>query len=215
MIEGFDTVACGGTHCGSTGQVGLVKIRRWEKVRLGVRVEFYCGRRALIDYRWKNSMMIEMSNALTIKDDELDVALQRLTQENKELRSELNKFKKDMLAARAQQLVAEARPVGSTRATIEEFKDLTVDDCRVLANAVVANPGVVALFGSTADRPTIVAARSKEVDLPLKSVLSGVRDETGGKGGGSDVFFTITYKDVEAMRKGVGIAIEKIEKKMA
>lgn len=32
-IDGFDVDPCGGTHVRSTGQVGLVKIIRWDKIR--------------------------------------------------------------------------------------------------------------------------------------------------------------------------------------
>src|SRR5206468_4241009 len=43
VIEDWDTSACGGTHCTRTGEIGPVKVRRWEKLRGGTRVEFLCG----------------------------------------------------------------------------------------------------------------------------------------------------------------------------
>ncbi len=46
-IEGLDRSACGGTHVSSTGQIGLVLLRRTEKIRQSLRLEFLCGGRAL------------------------------------------------------------------------------------------------------------------------------------------------------------------------
>src|SRR5262249_31153065 len=46
-IEGLDRSACGGTHVRATGEIGPVLIRKLDRVRSVVRVEFLCGLRAL------------------------------------------------------------------------------------------------------------------------------------------------------------------------
>ena len=46
-IAGLDRSACGGTHVASTGQIGLILLRRTEKIRQSLRLEFLCGSRAL------------------------------------------------------------------------------------------------------------------------------------------------------------------------
>ena len=42
-IQGLDRIACGGTHVRLTGEIGPILIRRLEKIRNTVRVEFLCG----------------------------------------------------------------------------------------------------------------------------------------------------------------------------
>jgi alanyl-tRNA synthetase len=53
-IEALDRNACGGTHVRATGEVGPILLRKLERVRQTVRVEFLCGgravRRARADY---------------------------------------------------------------------------------------------------------------------------------------------------------------------
>ena len=46
-VRDFDLNACGGTHVRSTGQIGCILLRKTEKVKQGVRVEFVCGLRAV------------------------------------------------------------------------------------------------------------------------------------------------------------------------
>ncbi len=50
-IRDFDLNACGGTHVRSTGQIGGILLRKTEKVKQGVRVEFVCGLRAVATAR--------------------------------------------------------------------------------------------------------------------------------------------------------------------
>ncbi|MDT7605183.1 MAG: alanyl-tRNA synthetase, partial [Acidobacteriota bacterium] len=53
-IEGFDFSPCGGTHAASTGEVGCVVARQWERAKGLVRVTFAAGVRALEDYARAN-----------------------------------------------------------------------------------------------------------------------------------------------------------------
>src|SRR5262249_12040550 len=46
-IVGLDRSACGGTHVRATGEIGSILIRRAERVKQSVRVEFLCGSRAV------------------------------------------------------------------------------------------------------------------------------------------------------------------------
>ncbi|MCX7602771.1 MAG: alanyl-tRNA editing protein, partial [Bryobacteraceae bacterium] len=46
-IEGVDRSACGGTHVRSTGQIGVILLRKTEKIRGMTRVGFLCGGRAV------------------------------------------------------------------------------------------------------------------------------------------------------------------------
>jgi alanyl-tRNA synthetase len=46
-VRGVDLGACGGTHVKTTGQIGNIQLRKVEKVKNGIRVEFVCGARAL------------------------------------------------------------------------------------------------------------------------------------------------------------------------
>lgn len=73
-----DRSACGGTHVRSTGEIGPIVLRRWERTKGQIRVEFLAGRRAIDDYRWKHALITEWSGRLTVGERDLHGALDKL-----------------------------------------------------------------------------------------------------------------------------------------
>jgi len=69
-IEGFDTEACGGTHCDRTGQVGPIKVLRAERIQDGVeRLEFVAGEAALRYYRGREDALSRIAAEVRAPDD--------------------------------------------------------------------------------------------------------------------------------------------------
>ena len=64
-FQDFDLTACGGTHVRSTGEIGCVLLRKVEKVKQGVRVEFVCGQRAVALARRDYAALAESAGLLS------------------------------------------------------------------------------------------------------------------------------------------------------
>jgi len=47
-IENYDFSPCGGTHPSTTGEIGLIKVKKFEKYKKGIRIEFICGLKAIL-----------------------------------------------------------------------------------------------------------------------------------------------------------------------
>ncbi len=99
-IEGVDACACCAPHVNYSGEIGLIKLLGFEKLRGGVRIELKAGKRALCDYNEKYSNVLKISNALCVKQNEAAVAVERLTEQIGELKFELTGLKKQMLDQR-------------------------------------------------------------------------------------------------------------------
>jgi len=70
-IKEFDYSPCGGTHCSRTGEIGIVKIRRFENYKGGTRVHFLCGLRALKDYQEKSTILKQIGESLSAGETDL------------------------------------------------------------------------------------------------------------------------------------------------
>lgn len=92
-IDGIDFSPCAGTHLSNTGEIGIIKIRKWKKYKGNIRVEFVCGNRALDDYTWKNRDMNEIAILLSSKDTDVVDKVKLLFDQKKELEKQLRKAK--------------------------------------------------------------------------------------------------------------------------
>jgi alanyl-tRNA synthetase len=78
-IEGWDVEACGGTHCSSTGEIGLIKITKSERVQDGVeRLEFVAGEAAVDYVEHQESILNEAVSQLETGNEKLIEAIANL-----------------------------------------------------------------------------------------------------------------------------------------
>lgn len=92
-IDDIDFSPCSGTHLSYTGEIGMIKIRKWKKYKGNIRVEFVCGNRALEDYSWKNKHINEIALLLSSKDKDVVEKVKLLYNQKKDLEKELRKLK--------------------------------------------------------------------------------------------------------------------------
>jgi len=187
-VKDFDFSACSGTHCESAGQVGIVKIVRWERIRGDVRVEFLCGWRALRDYRWKNEMVNRVAASLTVAGRDLEGACGRLRQENADQEKKIKDLLEKVLGHEAETLVEATAPRGSMRVITSVIPGRTPGELRVLASRVVEHPSCVALLATCTDRTHLVFARSRDLTQDMRSLMAEATGRIQGKGGGSPEF---------------------------
>jgi alanyl-tRNA synthetase len=196
-IADFDLSACGGTHVGSSGQIGSILLRKTEKVRQGTRVEFVCGGRAVRMARRDYGALSEAASLFSAKLWDVPEQIRKSVEESKLLR----KQKDDALDELAEHMALAAlhsQPASNGRKIIvRAFPDRDVNFAKLFAQKVTrtATPAI-ALVASTMNPPGIVFAQTPAqtstpalgaaVDMGalLKQVLASV----GGRGGGNHDF---------------------------
>jgi alanyl-tRNA synthetase len=184
QVEGFDWSPCGGTHVARTGQIGLVKIVKTERMSDGTRVEFRCGWRALADFRGKHQMISQVAGALSVSYGELDQAVSRMQAESKDLRKRLAEAEGKLLMYEAAELDAAAQDRGEFRLIARAWADREALHLRTLAKKLAGKPKTVALLGSSGAQPMFVFARSSDLAFDLVPLVRGAIERIGGKGGG-------------------------------
>jgi alanyl-tRNA synthetase len=185
-VEAFDRSACGGTHVRATAEVGPVLIRRWERHKGGVRVEFLCGWRAIRDYGRLRGLVREVTARLTTGEADVADAVRRLQDRVRDLERDLQATRDALLGYEAERLVeaAGAPPEpGGPRIVAAALADRSVAEVRALARLITSQPGRVAVLVSAPDRRVLVA-RSADVDLDAAAALQAAVGAFGGRGGG-------------------------------
>jgi len=186
-IEDFDYNGCGGTHVRNTGEVGPIKIRRWEKIRSDTRVEFVCGWRALADYARKNETINAVAAGLSVNEREVADAVDRLQSEIVAVRRALRDAREQLLQYEAAELAAGATVAAGGHFSViaRVFRDRPFDEVRWLAGQLTAAPGRIALLGLAGETAQLIFARSDGLTQDMNKLLKDALPLVDGRGGGN------------------------------
>ena len=189
-IEQFDLSACGGTHVGRTGGIGVIAVAGWERFKGGQRIEFVCGGRALSAFRSLRDAVGAGVRLLSVLPEELAGSIERLQAEVKEQKRATIALQNDLARYRAEEIAASAEPVRLRPDTPADYRlvaravDADANGLKALAAAVTAAPGFVVVLVSTSTPALAVVARSRDVDVSAQKVLATLIATFGGRGGG-------------------------------
>ena len=196
-IENTDRSACGGTHVRATGEIGPVAIRRIEKSKKFIRVEFLCGWRALARARADFDALTAMATALTTSADELPALVTAQASALRESEGGRRKLGDDVARFRLRELHAITTPdsVGVRRLSA---RAVSMDELRSLAQAAAALP-LTLFVGTVATPPTIAFASSEDTGINAGAVLKAALASHNGRGGGSPRVAQGTVENASAL----------------
>jgi alanyl-tRNA synthetase len=190
-IPDFDRSACGGTHVGATGEIGLIKLTRSERRSSETRVEFLCGGRALADYQAKNTLVMGLAQEFTVGHWELDELVHRLAGDLKETRRVLRRTRDELLDAEASALWHQATKLGDVRVVRAHLTGRAMDDLKHLAQRLTGRHKTVALLateGEAGEKSYFTFARSDDLDANMGTLVREACELIGGRGGGRPAF---------------------------
>ena len=184
-IRDLDRSACGGTHVRSTGEIGPILIRKSERVKQNVRIEFLCGTRAVRRARADHDLLARLAGQFSAAPDELPALVDAQRAELKEAAAARREMEENLAALRSRDLYAASMPDGSgLRSIVVREEKGPIDRLRPLAQAVAAMPRALFL-GWTADPPALVVAVSADSGLDAGRMLKSALEQVGGRGGGN------------------------------
>lgn len=183
-ISDFDLTACGGTHVRATGQIGSILLRKAEKVKQGVRVEFVCGLRAVNTARRDYTVLTEAAALYSSHIYDVPEQIRKSQAESKAAGKAQHKLLEELAELSAERLLAQT--AGSPQLITQFFPERDALFIKLLAQKLTAGKSaVIALLGAGAGQPTMVFAQSPGQKSNMGQRMKDAMAQLGGRGGGS------------------------------
>jgi alanyl-tRNA synthetase len=185
-IENFDLNACGGTHVRSTGQIGAILLRKTEKVRQGVRVEFVCGLHAVAAARRDFSTLTEAAAVFSTHIYEVPQQSRKALDEVKTAQKATSKLLEEVAGLQAAQYLQSARVLASgVKLVVEFLAERELAFLKMLAQKITRADRAVALLACGGGQPSLVFAQSPGLAYDMGALMKESVQRLGTRGGGN------------------------------
>jgi len=199
-IGDFELTACGGTHCASTGEIGLVKITGLERIRKHTRITFLCGADATRDYYLKNEVVEKLTNRFTCHFENLENSVIKLAEYNDNLKKEIGSLQKELWPYQIQKLQDNATEISGIKIISKRYSDYDFKNLKDMALSITKTFKSIVLF-SIEDK--LIISVSDGIDTNASFLTKLFIENFGGRGGGNPVIAQVG-----------GIPVENIESKL-
>ena len=203
---------CGGTHTDNTGHIGAFRIVSESAIAAGMRrIEAVTGSGA---EKYVDEMQDQLEEAKTLLKNPKDLAgaIQRLQDENSELRSQIAAFQKEKVVGICRSLGDELKnnPVLSKKV---DFDVMQLKDGVMQLRA--ENPDMALVLGSVvSDKPQLlICLGQNRVDAGKNAgtIIRAAGKEIQGGGGGQPAYATAGGKNAAGIEKAIEVAVKEIE----
>ncbi|MDR2624037.1 MAG: alanine--tRNA ligase [Methanobrevibacter sp.] len=183
----LDVQACGGTHILKTGDIGLIKINKTERVQDGVeRIDFSAGISAISSMQGNDTYLRESSEIFKVTPDSLPKTCDRFFREWKSFKNEIKKLKSEIVNLKIKDL----------ENNIVKYKDLNMlssilkTDIKGLQKLAIdltkSKVDIVVLANN--DGKVVVSSSKIAIENGFKAedIMKKLAIELGGGGGGKE-----------------------------
>ena len=183
-IEDLDRSACGGTHVRQTGEIGPILIRKLDRIRGNLRIEFLCGMRAVQRARADFDALSQVARVFSSSLDETAELVEAQREKLQESDKARNKLGMELAQLRGRELYAQTAPGTDGVRRMERWPAPLTDELRAQAQSFTAGSKAVILAWSE-DPLSLLVATSADSGLDAGKLLRQAVTTAGGRGGGS------------------------------
>ena len=192
-VGDWDVEACGGTHCKHTGEVGLIKILRAERIQDGVeRLIFVAGVPALKAIQDQEALLMKTAQILKTTPDKMEKVASDLVSEKQILAKQLEEFRAEATSREARILLTGSSKVGRLKLVASKRTSGTEEELIMLSSKVVeAEPSTVCVFVLARETARIFVAAGKQAlkaGVNAGDLAKKLAEIVGGGGGGKTYF---------------------------
>ncbi len=181
---------CGGTHVGSTGQIGLTLVPTETGVAAGVRrVEVVTGRASEKWVRKQRDLVLALEETLSAAAPELPERVAQMLERSRELERELQELRQQMAGSSMDDLVSDAAEVDGVRVVARRVEPADMEAFRDMGNKLrdSLGSGVGVLGAELGGKASLIAVVTDDLvksGVQAGNVVREVAKVVGGGGGG-------------------------------
>ena len=191
----FSRELCGGTHVGTSSEIGSLTLLTEQSVGSGNRrVEALVGMNSFEHLAAERTLVNQLTSMMKVQSSsELPEKINQTLAKLKSAEKELEKLRREKLQAEAGKLLENAQTIGSVRVLTHHAGELDANGVRSLALDLRSRFGseaaVVAVTGVANGRPVILVATNegaREAGIKAGALVRLAASILGGGGGGKD-----------------------------
>ena len=208
----YSVELCGGTHVKATGEIGFCKIITETSVAAGVRrIEALTGEKA---YEWMNKELAELEAVRSVFKNPKGVVerVQKLSEENTELRKSLDQFERKQAGDLKNVLKGKIEDLNGIKFISEELEIGNADLIKQISFDLQREvPGLLAVFGANLNgKPHLSVIMDKELPgqkgLNASTIIRQIAKHIKGGGGGQDFYATAGGKETAGLGQAISEA---------
>lgn len=203
-VEGFSSELCGGTHCSSTGEIGLFTILSEGSVASGVRrIEALTGKKAFEHLRAKRQELKQLNEVL--KTDKPLERIERLLSELKEKERLIEQFQNRSAMELSEEAIKHSLELDGFKVVAYKTKGVEQKDLRTMADRIKEKigSGVVLLASEMQGQALLLCMVTKDLSKKINAgtLLGKIAEMANGKAGGKPEMAQGGAKDIAKLEQ--------------
>ena len=215
-VPGFSAELCGGTHCATTGEIGLFTIVSEGSVASGIRrIEAFTGKAAYEYLRQRRDDLRKIGDLL--KSDQPVERIERVLAEVKDKDREIEALKGKLSSHSSSSLIDLVKEIDGVKVLSCRVDNLEQKDLRVLADNVRdrLGSGILVVASAKDGQASIVAMVTRDLTKQFSAgeILKNVAALAGGRGGGKPDMAQGGTKELDKLDSALESVYSLVKKK--
>lgn len=203
MGESGDFCACCGTHVKFTGEIGIIKIIKYEKYKGATRLYVKCGLRAFNDYGIKHDIITEVARGFSTDASEILGKIKAQKEEIIDLKTKVSNLYDKIATQEAKKLEIDAKLIVAT------YENEGMELLEKLYERLKDKEYVLVL--SSLKDKKLILAQNGSFDFECGKVFKESLTDFNGRGGGSAKKAQASFEDEDTLKRYIDYLVERLK----
>lgn len=215
-IGDLDINACCGVHPSSTLDLGIIKIKKWQKHKGNTRIEYLVGNRAFNDYLKVDNFSNDICKYLSCGKDDVINTINNLSNHIKELSDENKSLNIKLSDYQIIEMLESSEKIKDISIIKNIYKDTDMKNLIKLADRITERSKAIVLFALVQDdKANMIFKSSAQIkDVSMNDLLKDAISLIDGRGGGSHNQAQGGGKNNSNLKSAMEYAVMKINKQL-